>query len=76
MPPPPKILTTRIVGTLVVGGLACHLGAHGGGCSVPSYGTGRVLLNVMIISRESPIPNTLMKKKHEEQKRQGYALEI
>jgi hypothetical protein len=29
------------VGTLVVGGVACHLGAHGGGCSVPSYGTGR-----------------------------------
>jgi hypothetical protein len=28
------------VGTLVVGGVACHLGAHGGGCSVPSYGTG------------------------------------
>ena len=25
------------VGTLVVGVLACHLGAHGGGCSVPSY---------------------------------------
>jgi hypothetical protein len=29
------------VGTLVVGVVACHLGAHGGGCSVPSYGTGR-----------------------------------
>ena len=29
------------VGTLVVGGVACHLGAHGGGCSVPSYGTGQ-----------------------------------
>ncbi len=62
MPPPPKILTTRIktklrptqyvfatyptevsVGTLVVGGVACHLGAHGEGCSVPSYGTGRLL---------------------------------
>jgi hypothetical protein len=28
-------------GTLVVGVVACHLGAHGGGCSVPSYGTGR-----------------------------------
>ena len=28
------------VGTLVVGVVACHLGAHGGGCSVPSYGTG------------------------------------
>jgi hypothetical protein len=23
------------VGTLVVGVVACHLGAHGGGCSVP-----------------------------------------
>ena len=31
------------VGTLVVGVVACHLGAHGGGCSVPSYGTGRLL---------------------------------
>ncbi len=30
------------VGTLVVGDVACHLGAHGAGCSVPSYGTGRV----------------------------------
>jgi hypothetical protein len=29
------------VGTLVVGGVACHLGTHGGGCSVPSYGMGR-----------------------------------
>ena len=24
-----------------MGVVACHLGAHGGGCSVPSYGTGR-----------------------------------
>ena len=31
------------VGTLVVGVVACHLGAHGGGCSVPSYGMGRGL---------------------------------
>jgi len=32
------------VGTLVVGGVACHLGTHhGGGCSVPSYGTGRLM---------------------------------
>ena len=35
-----------------------------------------VLSNVTIISRESPICNTLMKKNHKEQKRQGYALEI
>ena len=26
---------------LVVGGVACHLGVHGGGCNVPSYGMGR-----------------------------------
>ena len=25
------------VGTLVVGGVACHVGAHGGGCSIPNY---------------------------------------
>ena len=31
------------VGTLVVGGVACRLGAHGGGCSVPSYGTGQLM---------------------------------
>ncbi len=35
-----------------------------------------VLSNVTIISRESPICNTLMKTNHEEQKRQGYALKI
>jgi hypothetical protein len=35
-----------------------------------------VLLNVTIISRESPICNNLMKKKQEEQKKLGYALEI
>ncbi len=29
------------IGVLVVGGVACHLGTHGGGCSVPSYGTER-----------------------------------
>ena len=29
------------VGTLLVGVVACHLGAHGGGCNVPGYGTGR-----------------------------------
>jgi hypothetical protein len=26
-----------------VGVVACHLGAHGGGCSVPSYGTGHYI---------------------------------
>jgi hypothetical protein len=34
------------------------------------------LSNVMIISRESPICNTLMKKNQEEPKKLGYALEI
>jgi hypothetical protein len=35
-----------------------------------------VLSNVTIISRESPICNTLMKKKQEEQKKLGYAREL
>ncbi len=45
------------VGTLVVGGVACHLGAHGGGCSVPSYGTGQFLLVIRYIK---DIPVTIV----------------
>jgi len=40
------------VGTLVVGGVACHLGAHGGGCSIPSYGTGRINLCIIMYQWE------------------------
>ena len=40
------------VGTLVVGVVACHLGAHGGGCSVPSYSTGRGRA-IAVIDREA-----------------------
>ncbi len=41
-----------------------------------SSNTKLVLSNVTIISRESPICNTLMKKKQEEPKKLGFALGI